>query len=307
VRRSGEVAGAKVVNERVAALLDGDRLEKRGRVLGTEFLGVLGHLVELQCSANVARKNGGRKNVTSGPRRLGSGREGDRDGDGCGGAGGSAAQSTADDPLEVNHGKASAHSVHVQHAGGVSANDSAEEVGHHLVRPLEWGHDVVDDAQLFVAQLGEEEHQFAAARTGVRGNVVVHLPNGRVPPSTADKVRNVFGEGFDPIANHHHGVHEVDHSGVDGAENLLRVGSGKVPVKFPAKVGNVGGPLGKAAHKSAYLRVVTLLTRAFPKVFQIGPGDQISFVIVGVPGEVHFWVLLVNESKGCVYWKYLCY
>ncbi len=129
VRRSEEVAGAKVVAERVAALLDGNRLEKRGRVLGTEFLGVLGDLVQLQCSANVARNN-----VTSGPRRLGSGREGGRDGDGCGGAGGSAAQGTADDPLEVSDRKASAHSVHVQHASGVSANDSAEEVGHRVVR-----------------------------------------------------------------------------------------------------------------------------------------------------------------------------
>ncbi len=143
-------------------------------------------------------------------------------------------------------------------------------------------------AQLFVAQLGKEEHQFAAARAGVVVNVAVHLPNGRVPPSTTDQIRNVFGEGFDPGANHP-GVHDVDHSGLDGAENLLRVGSSKVPVKFPAKVGNVGGPLGKAAHKSAYLRVVALLTRAFPKVFHIGPGDQISFVIVGIPGEGHLW------------------
>ncbi len=133
VRHSEEVAGAKVVAERVAALLDGNRLEKRGRVLSTELLGVLGHLVELQCSANVEGKNRGRKNVTSGSCRLGSGCEGSRDGDGCGGADGSAVQGTADDLLEVSHRRASSHAVHVQHAGGVSANDSAEEVGHHVV------------------------------------------------------------------------------------------------------------------------------------------------------------------------------
>ncbi len=164
----------------------------------------------------------------------------------------------------------------------------------------------MDDAQLFVAQLGKEEHQFAAARAGVLVNVVVHLPNGRVPPSTTDQIRDVSGEGFDPIANHP-GVHEVDHSGLDGAENLLRVGSGKVPVKFPAKVGNVGGPLVEASHKSAYLGGVACLACAFQKVFHIGPGDQISFVIVRVLGGGHLWVLLVNESKGSVYWKYLCY